>query len=531
MERLFPPVDPDLSAVDAAVTRVTVLEDRAQVRREGQLALSPGRHRLIVHGVSPILQNVSLQAAWASPSGRVADVRAGRAWRVRHEDRPEEASGLERAIEEKARAFERLQTERREAQQQFHRIQTIVEQAVEEIPIDAAWNRADPETWTHTFDALFSRIQSAAETDLDRLHQQEDLRDTLENLIKQRAAIGRLDTELVGWIAVDLDLDAAETAVLSIEYVVPCAIWRPVHTARWPGGATIEISTSAMLWQNTGEDWSDVALHFSTSRASLGHEPPRLQDDALAAERKDEDVHVEIRQVEVAEASIEGADGQDAIETETGPVALAGVDDGGQRRHLIAEGRHSVPSDGRPVRIPLGTFEGRAEGELITMPEQTPVAVWRVVAHHNGRMPLLAGPVELVRRGPVGWTDVRFVAEGAPFELGFGPDDAVRIERTVRSKSLDRRADEWPTTERVVRLYLSNLDDEARSVKVIERIWVSEVDEVRIALGDDTTTGYQQDEDGFITWTVELGPRATKELKLTWMISTAPDVDRAALGL
>ncbi len=530
MARLHPSVDASRLDFDAPVVRVMVLEDRALVRRQGRVKLESGRQRLAIHGVSPVLQDVSLQAEVRSGPGQVADVFARRAWRIVEEDRPEDAVALEREIERRVQQIYRWAERRTEAEMRQGRIHKMVAQASQEIPDDAAWGRSDPDTWKSTFSTLFARGRAAAMEDLEGYHAQLDLKDEVENLVKQRAALDRLDTDFVGWLGVDVDIDGASEVELAVEYIVPCALWRPVHRARWAMGQQLAVTTSAALWQNTGEDWTDVELLFSTSRASLGHEPPHLVDDPLEAERKDEEIEVETRDVEVQVASVEesrGGGGPPARDSET--VQLPGVDDGGQRREIAAPGRHEVPANGRPVRVPLAGFVTEAHGELVTMPEQREVAVWRVVARQSGADPLLAGPVELVRgHGPVGWTETRFVAPGAPLELGFGPDEAVRVERTEEAQRLERRADEWLATRQEVSVYLSNLADVPRRVKVTERIPVSEIDDVRVTLdGDSTTGGHTVDDDGFVTWEIDLEAYATEALALRYVVTWSPQLDWA----
>ncbi|MEL7370629.1 MAG: mucoidy inhibitor MuiA family protein [Myxococcota bacterium] len=528
MNRLFPPIDPALTEMANAVTRVTLLEDRALVRREGRISLDAGRHRLVLVDVSPVLQDVSLQAGLSSGEGRVADVRMRRAYRILAEDRPEEATKLEAEIESTGRTLDRLDGERASAQARLVRVQQMVAQASQEVSLDAAWGRSDAQTWQRSFSALFERARESAERDLNGYHLQQDAQQTLANLVKQRQALDRLDQHITGWIGLDLDVPAAGDIGVFVEYIVPCALWRPIHTARWVD-ATLELSTAAVLWQNTGEDWADAELHFSTSRSSLGHEPPMLVDDPLSAERKDDEISVELREVDIEQAAVEGIGGGGASSGGASPpqptrADLPGVDDGGRTRHLVATGRHRVPSDGRPVRIPLGRFEAPANAELIAAPELALAAVWRVVADHAGAEPLLAGPVELVRQyGPVGWTDTRFVAPRSTFELGFGPDDSIRVDRTVAQEKVDGHPDDWPAVRRTVDIYLSNLDDAAKQIKVVERVPVSEVEEVRVLLqADQSTSGYSVDDDGRVTWPVTLQARENRTLRLVWVLASSP---------
>jgi len=74
-----------------------------------------------------------------------------------------------------------------------------------------------------------------------------------------------------------------------------------------------------------------------------------------------------------------------------------------------------------------------------------------------------------------------------------------------------------------VKLYLSNLSDEARRLTVIERYPVSEVDEVKVSVGshEDATLDPR---DGFAKWTVTLGAGSTRTLTLAYRIEAAAKV-------
>src|ERR1043165_6100486 len=62
--------------VNAPITSVTVLEDRAAVSRRGKATLAAGQHRLVVERVAPVLADKTLTATAAG--ARVLDVRCER---------------------------------------------------------------------------------------------------------------------------------------------------------------------------------------------------------------------------------------------------------------------------------------------------------------------------------------------------------------------------------------------------------------------------------------------------------------------
>jgi hypothetical protein len=141
--------------------------------------------------------------------------------------------------------------------------------------------------------------------------------------------------------------------------------------------------------------------------------------------------------------------------------------------------------------------------------------------------PLLAGPIDLVREcGRMGRTQVLFVAAGESFALGWGPDPMVRMQRkTEKGKEDSQFMSGWVKVDHTVEVQLSNLGVEPRTLEVVERIPVSEVKQVEIALdGKQTTDGVAADANGFVKWTVELGPRERRTLKLVYQLKRRKEV-------
>src|SRR5690606_24149367 len=128
---------------------------------------------------------------------------------------------------------------------------------------------------------------------------------------------------------------------------------------------------------------------------------------------------------------------------------------------LRAAGRVTLEPDGAPLRIALSRAELPAEVDRVLLPELAPVAHVRATATHGGGAPLLAGPVRLLRQTgrtltAVGRARLRLVPPGEPFELGFGPDDAVRVQRRVDEERATTPVVGTQHVARAVALFLSN---------------------------------------------------------------------------
>ena len=129
--------------------------------------------------------------------------------------------------------------------------------------------------------------------------------------------------------------------------------------------------------------------------------------------------------------------------------------------------RATVPSDGRPYRVRLGSFRGDAELELVAFPELSPSVLLKSAQDNRGTGPLLAGPVDLVRSsGLCGRTSIRYVAPGERFELGWGPDADLRVSREVEAlDEKSRMLSSWAVRRTLVRVKLSNLGGEPRKLR------------------------------------------------------------------
>lgn len=518
--RHFPPIDESMTRVDGPCREVTLLEDRAQVRRVAELRVSAGVTHIAIEDVAPTLQDVSLTAVVLDGRGRVTDVRCRRAMRVWKEDERADLEALEAEIQALRRGLRHLSEDRTRLDARHTTLMDIVQQGADEIPVDASWGLVDQQAWRETFEGVFERVSEVRQQIYDLYHQQLDLKEQLDNALARRVTATQSQSRLVAWIEADIAADADEALTIAIDYVVPNALWRPMHRARLVNGH-VHFEMSAVVWQRSGERWSDVKLSFSTARSSLGTEPPLLSDDRLQTQRRSEQVEVEARQVKIQRAKVPPGEATSTAR------ALPGVDDGGEIRLLVAKGAHDVPSDGRPTTVPLDAFEAPCEARLVVMPELEPRAFCETLLSNHSAHPILAGPVALVRdHGFVGWTETMFVAPNERFSLSFGPDDAVRVTRTAREATETDHVDGWRVTAHLVKLFLSNLGGDPKRLVVTERIAVSEVEQVRVTLLDEeTSNGPTVDDDGFVKWTVDLEPHGRETRQLAWSIAVAPGVE------
>jgi uncharacterized protein (TIGR02231 family) len=522
-------------AVEAAITvaEVTLLEDRGLVTRRGRVNVPPGRSRLRVEGVAPVLVDKTLAARVSDPNGgelpdglRVRDVRIER-WRVTQEaDRPAALAEVQTQIRGKEAERAAVEHDARSLEAEAIALASLEQLTLGEIAEDVAWAKQDAARWEAQLEQLGARQAQIAADVCERLQQLQEIDRDLADLRRLAAARDHLDARAAAALVVELvNPDAQAHAVdVRIDYVVPGAAWRPWHAARLVeegDEARVELRTEGCVWQSTGEDWHDVQIVFSTERPSLGVSPPTLHTDRVSAFKRGSAVEVQTREQKIHAAGLGGE--------ESGAVQIAddvpGIDDGGEALELRGRTRVSVPTDGRPHRVPITSFVAPAEVALACTPELQPAVLLRTRQINRGEFPLLAGPVDLIRdSGLVGRTSILFIAKGERFELGFGPDPSLRVTREVEYLDQERRTlSSWTRKPRKVTLKLSNIGPVARTIEVKERIAVSEIEKVEVELGE-TAPKATADKDGFVEWSVRLLGLGHETLTLHWTLVVHDDV-------
>jgi uncharacterized protein (TIGR02231 family) len=517
------------------VVEVTLLEDRTLVVRRGLLELPPGRSRVQIDGVAPVLVDKTLSASLALPEGagpgslseelRVRSAKVTRRRITRDAERPTNVAEIRQRRREQQAELEQLDRRRARLTRDHASLNQLLDLTVTEFNEDVGWGRQDRQRWATQLEQL-EAAQLELTLELKKIaHEHERLTEALADLEQLEAASCSPTSEVAATLEIELFNPEPITRkiALAIDYLVPGALWRPWHTARLlESEGKLEFTCAGAVWQNTGEDWRDVQLIFSTERPSLGVAPPTLATDTLRVRKKGPAVEVESRDQTIHTAGL-GAD--QGAKQKVASQELPGIDDGGEALELRGRTKATIPSDGRPYRVPIFSFEAPAETALICMPERAAAVMLRSRQANAASHPLLAGPVDLVRNsGLVGRTSILFIAPGERFELGWGPDSALRVTREVEQLEHERKLmSSWTRKPRRVRVKLSNLAPTPTTIEVKERIAVSEVEKVEVELAR-SSQGQKADDDGFVSWTVKLQGFGHEEIELTWVLVVHDDV-------
>ncbi len=275
----------------APIVEVTVLEDRAATSSAApRSSCGPALTRLRIAGVAPVMADKTLCAAIV-PHGqkagdgareRVSDVRVRRSKLVLGDDKPERARELQRERERLSQRLAELQAARELAQRHETALSGVGEVTIQDIGVDVCYGRDEPAKWAEALERVAAREGEARQKRQGLDFEVTEVEHEIKRLNQRIGATSQVSDAVAAEVVVEVWVAAAGVYAVQVDYVVPGACWRPPTTARswssWSRSAdpVLHFSSEGCVWQNTGEDWSDVQLIFSTERPSLGTEPPQL---------------------------------------------------------------------------------------------------------------------------------------------------------------------------------------------------------------------------------------------------------------
>ena len=284
-----------------------------------------------------------------------------------------------------------------------------------------------------------------------------------QRLAERTSGITRTETDAV----IVVDKPNAPASTIRLSYLVSASDWRPQYRIRAGGEKEpIRIETLAAVEQQSGEDWSDVAVTLSTAQPSLSAAPAELLPLKVATygidgEESPEDrtpatAMVEARAGQVrAQARVEflGHDAQAGgallnqaaaldqtaeLLSKDAPESAPGASSSGDGPNVTyhLRGTLTLPSRRDSQLLEVGRFEVAAEFFAKATPVLSP-RVYRLARVINtGESVILPGDASVyVGTDFVGRMALHQVAAGEPFILGLGVDPQIQIGRRLVTKT------------------------------------------------------------------------------------------------
>jgi uncharacterized protein (TIGR02231 family) len=393
--------------------------------------------------------------------------------------------------------------------------------------------------WRAAFAAVGEEVASADAAIRDAVRKQRELDREIARLEQDRAQKPPSKLE----VRIELAAAAATKAVLRVTYAVRNARWMPLYDARLDTGAkdrkpALELVRRAEITQNTGEDWSNVALAVSTVRTARGGSAPDLKS-----------LVVQYPQVPRPMAAASASD-----------YAMPSAAPPPDRQRLLRGGKSDEPVMEKAVeqqaaadvsgfqvvfkiagRVSLGASEGakslRVSSASIApdltvraAPVVDPTAFLEARFKQTEDAPLLPGRVAIYRDGVfVGRGLMAAAAKDETVRLGFGADDKIKIERTVVKRnegSAGLIVTTSKTDERSFKTTVRNGHDFPIRIAIEDQLPVSENEEIQVEMLPSTTTPTAtnlRDKRGVLEWAFEAKAGEVRDINFAWRIRWPKD--------
>ncbi len=510
------PVTANLSPDRAPIVRVVLYPDRALVTRRAEVDLARGRQTVRFDGLPMSLDRESLRVG-VRGAGELLAVHADTTWAEA------ERNALVAEVVPRIEALiAQLQARTSGVARGQARLAHLGElTAATHALTQEELGRPKPDLVRlgAALDGVRSELPGLLDARRADTLQVAALQQEVAELSARLAQVGYPEYGAATRAVVRLQSSGGGRATVELSYGIAPATWSPRYQLRAKGD-TVELVVQAEVQQSTGEDWTDVQFGISTSSPrGLIPAPDVPRSVATSYERETRGRTVGSAYEERSELKEE-----QAVQSESAPQGRIRLR--GTGFQVDAVEKATVRADGRSYRVVLVRSEVAAERDLYVAPERGVRALRRVRASNSTGLALLPGPADVFGdSGFIGTTQLEHTPAKGPLAFALGAQEGLTVLRTLDHARLQQvEVALRKSVHYDVRVKASNTGTQAREVVIEERIPVSRLKELKVALQDETTAGYELDaEQGFVRWTVTVAPGTDKTLRLYYVLDMPRD--------
>lgn len=310
---------------------------------------------------------------------------------------------------------------------------------------------------------------------------------------------------------------------MNVQYRVLHARWQPIYDADLlTKSRQVALTQAALIQQNTGEDWHNVALTLSTAQPLQQAAAPDLPSQWVDVQDEERGSQPAVARSAMLEAK---AAAPVALMSARQTDELAAIQSSAYHVRFVLASQTTLLADGQSHRVVLATQTSPVTLSLQAIPRLDPHAYLYGNVRNTTDQPWLAGHWQLSRDGePVGQLDQPTLASQATVALGFGIDPAI----TLTWQSIQDEAGQGgllsktSVQKRKYRLQASNARTDGAELLVLDSWPVAKQSSIEVTPLDGTTppapvTTTQQP--GVQRWTLALPSKQTVTLDTGYQIT------------
>lgn len=536
-----------IKTLDTRICEVTVYTDRALVTRRGTVALTGNERELAIASLPATLDTESVRATGAGTVAvRLLGVRSHTVFSSEPVgDRTAELTQQIQELETQKRAID-VQIASRKIQLKF--VENLSEKSVGSFASSIAKQQIGLNETGELVNFLGSNYKKYVSAIALYERQQREIDKQIKALNQQLGQVKTPHSEQSFNIIVAIEPSGSGNFELEVSYVVMRARWTPLYDLRVnTTNNQINLNYLAEVNQNTGEDWTGVALTLSTAKPGMGTLPPKLEPwfiDILHSTVKFRNTESIARSSQILSDSygdagvfegmgsgFAGATIDTASQPREAETATAKVSREGGTVSFQVGGNTKIPSDGTPHKVMVFRENYPFKPEYIAVPRLVSFAYLQaVVVNPLTGATLLPGKANIFRDNTfVGTVQLENVSPGQEYKLNLGIDEGLKIERELVERQVDKKLiGQQRRMSYAYRLNVTNLHQVQVHLTLKEQLPVSRNEQIKVRLTL-TNPKIVAGEMGLLEWIMSLQPQAKQELYYQFVVEHPPDL--AVIGL
>lgn len=303
------------------------------------------------------------------------------------------------------------------------------------------------------------------------------------------------------------------TSNMSLKYIAGGAAWTPQYDIHSEGSDKgIQLDYNANLMNQSGENWENVKITLSTADPMQSHELPGIQPwyvnyGGNAQEQRQRPVSKEEAQSQYGEVKV-----LENVQYKEILVSNVSVD-------FPISGTYSIPSDSKPYRMEVATYELPASFKYHAIPKVDNDAF--LVAQLTGweKLNLIQGPSSIYFRGTyIGNAYIDPQTYDDTLNISMGRDNKVVVNRVkVEDKDAQKVIGTHKKETHTFRISLKNANATPISVELNDQIPISQNSEISVEVHE-ISGAAKEDFSGKLTWNVDLKPGESREFIISFTV-------------
>ncbi len=519
--------------LNSDIKQVTVYRDRAYIERDVICKLKQGENNIIVQGLPNFIDANSLQI-YSNDSLILQDIKLKLHSKPNISDQEkqniiDEIKKIESSIQTGKDKLYNLQETKQLFKKIFNNKHRLLQKSSNELLEDTEIEKS-LQFYNEKLNDIDSSIRKE-DKEINKLTASlKILKDNVENL-DYEDVITENRLHLV--IFSDTDLETS----IGFSYLTYNAWWKAFYDIRLNSEQKkVDIAYSAVINQETGEDWQNVELKLSTAQPQFAGNLPHIStwyvnvyNDSVYYDTYDDFDSVSSKEVRKVEPPAE------VVENNM-PIAEATVENAATSVVFNLQGHHTILANNEEHKVGITQLKLNPELEYSSVPKLNPMSYLTAKLENKSDFTLLKGKANIfLDNNFVSQSDMNFIAPNEEFEIYLGVDQNIKIEhkfvnRFTKTEGLLSKKNKVVFDYKIL---VENHKATDVKINIKDQIPVSQNNNIKVELinpniKEDTDT-LKHGEDGIIEWLISLDSKETKELDLKFSVEYPKDIEISGL--